>query len=78
MVLHMGSQSETVKKGGGITEFLTYLVANSFGPAPVQEDLLDAAGTGNCKTLGSLEFGPAHTLPPAQRGTQREEIATVI
>lgn len=54
------------------TEFLTYLVANSFGPTPLQEDLLDAAGTGNCKTLGSFEFGPAYTLPPGQmRDTKR-------
>lgn len=33
---------------------ILYLIANGFGTAPFQEDLLDAAGTCNPKTLRPL------------------------
>lgn len=37
---------------------LTDLVANSFGAAPFQEDLLYSTGTGHAETLRTLQFRP--------------------
>lgn len=34
-----------------------HLVANGLGAAPLQQDLLDAAGAGHPETLGALQLG---------------------
>lgn len=35
---------------------MSYLVPNGLGPAPLQKNLLDTAGTGHSKTLRSFKL----------------------
>lgn len=46
----------------------TDLVADGFGAAPFQEDLLYPAGTGHAETLRTLQFGPGVLGSISERG----------
>ena len=45
-----------------------HLVAKCFAAAPLEQDLLDAAGTGHAEALRALQLRPCLALPPADRG----------
>jgi hypothetical protein len=47
---------------------LSHLVSYGFGTAPLQKNLLDAAGTGHTKALRTLQLGlGVHGLGPTER-----------
>ena len=45
-----------------------HLVAKRFTAAPLEQDLLDAAGTGHAEALRALQLRPGLALPPVDRG----------
>lgn len=45
-----------------------HLVAERFAAAPLEQDLLDAAGAGHAEALRALQLRPGLALPPADRG----------
>lgn len=54
--------------GGGPGPGLAHLVAERLAAAPLEQDLLDAAGTGHPEALRALQLPPGLTPPPAERG----------
>lgn len=50
----------------------SHLVSYGFGAAPLQKNLLDAAGTGHTKALRTLQLGlGVHGLGPTERNGDR-------
>lgn len=53
--------------GAGVARW-THLVAESLVSAPLEQELLDAAGAGHAKTLRPLQLRPRLAFPPAEQG----------